>query len=114
MTLPAQALRALIQLYKWTLSPLLGARCRYLPTCSAYAADAIGAHGAWAGGWMALARLARCRPFGGSGWDPAPRLIAGRWWRPWDYGDWRGGVRAAPAGDCAHDHGSHNAPPHLS
>jgi putative membrane protein insertion efficiency factor len=93
---------ALIQLYKWTLSPLIGRECRYLPTCSSYAADAIGVHGAWAGSWMAGARLCRCHPLGGSGWDPAPKETSGRWWKPWTYGDWRGGVRLAEEA-CAHD-----------
>ncbi len=86
---PARGLLALIQLYKWTLSPLIGRECRYLPTCSSYAADAIRAHGAWAGSWMAGARLCRCHPWGGSGWDPAPEAVAvNSWWRPWRYGDW--------------------------
>jgi putative component of membrane protein insertase Oxa1/YidC/SpoIIIJ protein YidD len=76
----------LIQLYKWTLSPLIGQGCRYRPTCSSYTADAIRAHGAWAGSWM-----------GGHGWDPAPEAIRkNSWWRPWRYGDWKGGYRAPP------------------
>ncbi len=88
-SLPARGLLALIQLYKWTLSPLVGRDCRYLPTCSSYAADCVRAHGAWAGSWMATARLCRCHPFGGSGYDPAPAAVqANSWWRPWRYGDW--------------------------
>ena len=50
MSFPDRALLALIQIYKWTLSPWIGRHCRYLPTCSSYAADAIRMHGAWAGG----------------------------------------------------------------
>ena len=55
-SLPARGLLGLIQIYKWTLSPLIGRDCRYLPTCSSYAADAVRQHGAWAGSWMAAAR----------------------------------------------------------
>ncbi len=93
---PSLGLLGLIQLYKWTLSPLIGRDCRYLPTCSSYAADAIRAHGAWAGGWMAAARICRCHPWGGHGWDPAPARISGPWYAPWRYGDWRSGYRAPP------------------
>lgn len=96
-SLPARGLLGLIQLYKWTLSPLIGRQCRYLPTCSSYAADAVGKHGAWAGSWMAGARLCRCHPWGGHGWDPAPETVKpNSWWRPWRYGDWKGGYRAPP------------------
>ncbi len=62
----------LIQLYRYTFSLLLGPRCRYQPTCSAYAIDAIAAHGAWRGGWLAVKRIGRCHPWGGSGFDPVP------------------------------------------
>jgi putative membrane protein insertion efficiency factor len=96
-SIPARGLLGLIQLYKWTLSPLIGQGCRYKPTCSSYAADAIRAHGAWAGSWMAGARLCRCHPWGGHGWDPAPDMVRkNSWWRPWRYGDWKGGYRAPP------------------
>ena len=71
-SLPARALLGAIQVYKWMLSPLIGRDCRYLPTCSSYTADAIRAHGAWAGSWMGAARLCRCHPWGGSGYDPVP------------------------------------------
>ena len=95
-SLAARALLGLIKVYRYTLSPLIGRQCRYLPTCSHYAEDALRAHGAWAGGWMALARFSRCRPWGGSGYDPAPaEKPAARWWAPWEFGDWRGGVRPA-------------------
>jgi len=93
----ASVMLGLIGIYRLTLSPLIGGQCRYLPTCSCYAEDAIRAHGAWRGGWMTLARLQRCRPLGGSGWDPAPAQAArAPWWAPWRYGDWRGGYRAPP------------------
>ena len=104
LTLPgalaALGLRGLIRLYQLTLSALIGRQCRHLPTCSAYADEAVARHGAWAGGWMALARLSRCRPGGTSGYDPAPeRLPPGaRWLRPWRYGVWSDSqLRAASA-----------------
>lgn len=62
----------LIRLYQLFLSPLLGAKCRYTPTCSAYAAEAIRKWGPWKGGWLALKRIGSCRPGGGSGYDPVP------------------------------------------
>ena len=58
--------------YKLTLSPLIGRHCRYLPTCSDYAAQALIEHGPWRGGWLAAQRLCSCHPFGGSGYDPPP------------------------------------------
>lgn len=58
--------------YKLTLSPLIGRHCRYLPTCSDYAAEALIEHGPWRGGWLAARRLCSCHPFGGSGYDPPP------------------------------------------
>jgi uncharacterized protein len=70
--MPRQALIAAIRAYKLCLSPLLPSSCRYLPTCSDYAAEAIHRHGAWAGTGLALRRLLRCQPWGGSGWDPVP------------------------------------------
>jgi uncharacterized protein len=55
-----------------TLSPLLGPSCRFLPTCSEYALDALRAHGALRGTWLALRRFCRCHPWGGFGHDPVP------------------------------------------
>ena len=69
---PRRAAHALIRFYQLTLSSLLGRECRYLPTCSAYADEAIQRHGLWAGSWMGLARVCRCHPWGGSGYDPPP------------------------------------------
>ncbi len=64
--------RMLIFAYRWTLSPLLPMSCRFAPSCSSYAAEAIAEHGALAGGWLALRRIARCHPWGGDGYDPVP------------------------------------------
>ncbi|HUO81001.1 MAG TPA: membrane protein insertion efficiency factor YidD [Steroidobacteraceae bacterium] len=68
----AAAARALIVLYRYTLSPLLGPRCRFYPSCSAYALEAIDSHGALRGLWLALRRLARCHPWHPGGYDPVP------------------------------------------
>ncbi|MEN8375622.1 MAG: membrane protein insertion efficiency factor YidD [Gemmatimonadota bacterium] len=62
----------MIRGYRKGLSPFLPPACRYQPTCSQYAHDAIERHGALRGGWMALRRVGRCHPFGGSGYDPVP------------------------------------------
>jgi len=74
-------LLGLIRLYQLTLSALLGRRCRYLPTCSDYARDAIAMHGARRGSLLALARIARCHPWGGEGFDPVPEVYDGPVWR---------------------------------
>jgi putative membrane protein insertion efficiency factor len=66
------ALLGLIRLYQLTLSPWLGLQCRYEPTCSKYAAEAITRHGARRGLWLAAKRLGRCHPWGRSGYDPVP------------------------------------------
>ena len=70
-------LRAVIRLYQRTLSPLLGQSCRYEPTCSKYAYEAIGVHGAARGTWLALKRVGRCNPWGGMGLDPVPDRAPG-------------------------------------
>ena len=72
MTVPARLLQALVLIYRWTLSPLLGPRCRFLPSCSEYALDALARHGAWCGCGLIVRRLGRCHPWGGSGYDPVP------------------------------------------
>ena len=84
--------RAAVKAYRLTLSPLIGYNCRHLPTCSQYADEAFARHGFWAGGWMTLARVLRCQPFGTSGLDfVADALPArARWYLPWRYGRWRG------------------------
>jgi putative membrane protein insertion efficiency factor len=65
----------LIRGYQRWLSPVLPPACRYEPTCSHYAYEAIATHGAARGSWLALRRLARCNPWGGSGHDPVPPHI---------------------------------------
>ena len=75
---PVGAVRALllglIRLYQLTLSPWLGMQCRYEPTCSKYAAEALERHGVRRGLWLAAKRLGRCHPWGRSGYDPVPTL----------------------------------------
>lgn len=68
----ARILAAPVHLYRATLSPMVGHACRYQPTCSAYALEALETHGAIIGGWLAARRVARCHPLGRAGWDPVP------------------------------------------
>ncbi len=65
-------LKKLIRLYQLMLSPWLGNNCRFLPTCSDYAAEAVEKHGAIKGSWLTLKRLCRCHPLGGEGIDNVP------------------------------------------
>ena len=80
-----RALAALVKGYRFFLSPWLGSSCRFTPTCSVYALQALEAHGAAAGAYLAVARIARCHPWCDGGHDPvpssAPRLFA-RWVHP--------------------------------
>jgi len=69
---PRTALVLLVRLYQVGLSPLLPPACRYYPSCSAYAVEALEKHGALRGGWLALRRIARCHPFRPGGFDPVP------------------------------------------
>jgi hypothetical protein len=71
-----RGLVAVLRFYKAGISPLLPPSCRYEPTCSEYARIAIERYGAGRGSWLALRRLARCHPFGGSGLDPVPEASA--------------------------------------
>lgn len=61
-----------IYFYKYSISPMLPPSCRYTPTCSEYAIEAIKKHGPLKGIWLATKRLARCHPWGGKGYDPVP------------------------------------------
>jgi uncharacterized protein len=62
----------LIKIYQWIISPILGPKCRYTPTCSHYAVEALKKYGPIKGIWLAAKRIARCHPWGGSGYDPVP------------------------------------------
>jgi len=89
--LPGLAARGAILVYRYTLSALMGRRCRHLPTCSEYTDEAIARHGLWAGGWIGAARICRCNPWGTSGIDWVPETLpaGARWYAPWRYGRWR-------------------------
>ena len=71
MSYPARILHAFVRAYRWLFrgrpSP-----CRYDPSCSAYALEALERHGALRGSWLAVRRIGRCHPWGGHGWDPVP------------------------------------------
>ncbi|MGI8852936.1 MAG: membrane protein insertion efficiency factor YidD [Methyloceanibacter sp.] len=88
-----------IAIYRWTISPLLGVNCRHLPSCSDYAREAIDKNGAWKGGWLTLARVCRCHPWGSHGFDPVPDLSGEHHpLAPWRYGRWRLPLNARDAG----------------
>lgn len=70
--LPVMLARAFIRLYQLLLSPFIGNQCRFHPSCSNYALEAVDAHGAIRGGWLAAKRLGRCHPFHPGGFDPVP------------------------------------------
>jgi len=74
-------LLAFIRIYQLSFSMLFGRNCRYLPTCSDYASEAIEKHGAWRGFLLGLARVSRCHPWGGDGFDPVPDIYEGPVWR---------------------------------
>ena len=68
----SQALVLLVRAYQMWVSPLFPAACRYHPTCSAFAIEAVQKHGAWRGSWLAAKRIGRCHPFRAGGFDPVP------------------------------------------
>lgn len=72
MDLLAPPLRLLVQAYRLVLAPFCAGACRFHPSCSAYALEALDAHGGLRGGALAARRLLRCHPFGGAGYDPVP------------------------------------------
>ena len=104
--LAAACLKLPIYAYRYTLSPLIGQRCRHLPTCSDYALEAIDRNGPWRGGWLMLSRLCRCRPGGTHGFDPVPAISDSHHaLAPWRYGRWTGRHL------IAHDEGACACPP---
>ncbi len=72
MSLAALPLKGLVYGYRLLISPMLAPSCRFEPSCSAYALEALAAHGALTGTWLTVKRLARCQPWGSSGYDPVP------------------------------------------
>jgi len=62
----------LIKAYQWIVSPWLGPKCRFTPSCSQYALEALKKYGLFKGGWLAMRRISRCHPWGGHGHDPVP------------------------------------------
>lgn len=99
--LMAWPLIGLTRLYRYTLSAIMGRSCRFMPSCSEYTEQALRRHGAWAGGWIGLARICRCRPGGASGLDFVCEELPrdGRWYAPWRYGRWSG-VNPVPPRDA--------------
>ena len=71
-TLLSRLMLALVNFYRQCISPLTPPACRFTPTCSQYAIEAIEKYGPFKGGWLAFKRILRCNPFGGSGYDPVP------------------------------------------
>ncbi len=63
---------ALVRGYRYAISPMLGRNCRFVPSCSEYALEALERHGAIRGSWLAARRVCRCHPFSGGGYDPVP------------------------------------------
>ncbi|MEO0370642.1 MAG: membrane protein insertion efficiency factor YidD [Pseudomonadota bacterium] len=72
MSLLARIFSWPVKAYRLIGSPWVGHNCRYHPTCSAYALEALEKHGAFKGGWLTLKRIGRCNPWGGQGYDPVP------------------------------------------
>ena len=78
---------AVIFVYRYFVSGLLGNNCRYIPSCSEYTSDAIIRHGLWAGFWMGMCRFVSCNPYGNYGFSPVPNELPedACWWKPWKY-----------------------------
>ena len=72
MNIVSRIVAAPVRIYRLVFSPWVGFNCRYQPTCSAYALEALEIHGALKGSWLTLRRLSKCHPFGGNGYDPVP------------------------------------------
>jgi uncharacterized protein len=67
---------AFVRVYQLVLRPWLGPRCRFHPSCSCYATEALAEHGVWHGGWLAMRRISRCHPWHAGGFDPVPRALS--------------------------------------
>jgi hypothetical protein len=78
LSLAARMMLMMIRAYRATLAPMLGGACRYEPSCSQYAMEAIERYGALAGARLALRRVLRCRPFSSFGYDPVPEQLHGK------------------------------------
>ncbi len=76
----SKLLIGLIKIYQMVLSPWIGRECRFFPTCSHYSIEAIERYGFFRGSWLMIARIIRCNPWGGSGYDPVPSTFS---WFPW-------------------------------
>jgi len=63
---------AVIKIYQWIISPVLGPKCRFIPTCSTYSLEAFKKYGAFKGIWLTIKRIGKCHPWGGEGYDPVP------------------------------------------
>jgi putative membrane protein insertion efficiency factor len=74
-SLAGRAVHALIRAYQWVFAGKVSP-CRYVPSCSSYALEALEAHGFFKGSWLSIRRLGRCHPWGGHGWDPVPQRKA--------------------------------------
>jgi putative membrane protein insertion efficiency factor len=100
-----------LRLYRWFVSPaltlLFGAACRYEPTCSVYAMEAVRRHGALRGGWLAAKRVARCQPWGGCGCDPVP--VSG-----FEFGVSSSRTSGVVSGNCNTQHATRNTPQPLA
>jgi len=99
-------LLTLLRAYRYLLSPWIGGSCRYWPTCSEYAREAIEVHGAARGSYLAAVRLARCHPYGVGGVDPVPAAFR---WRCWCRADEQNPLEATGAArrqDCGGPRGS--------
>ncbi len=92
----ARLLIALIRLYQWTLSPLLGNVCRFTPSCSRYAVACLEIHGAGRGSLLSIKRLCKCHPFHPGGFDPPPARAGAR-----GFGGVPQGIRDAPSAPAA-------------
>lgn len=116
MSLFARFLLAVIRLYQVTLSTIMGKSCRFYPSCSHYATDAIRQYGALRGGWMGLRRIIRCNPWNQGGYDPVPDDLpqpTGLWGGLWGkFFSQKPSICATDAPHCpAHDHAAESAEP---